>query len=182
MIFWTKFTGKGYFLFKVGQANITIKFSLFELVYILKFILNNFDFSDQICSKRVFPVQSSTNKHYHRIQHIEIRVGTNFHRKQTILKFMTKIALEVYFWPKSEKVNVTIKFIIFELIYNPGQNYWNSTRKSCSSLPPLTKLSSEASRPHNIVMWGECENFCCLWTGLWKKWGEFQLALTKIVW
>ena len=37
--------------------NTTIEFCTFELVQILHFILNNYGFLDQICSKRAFPIE-----------------------------------------------------------------------------------------------------------------------------
>ena len=39
-----------------------------------------------------------------------------------ILIFLTKFAQRGYFWSKTEKVNTTIKFYIFELVYIHGRN------------------------------------------------------------
>ena len=39
---------------------------------------NNFDFMDQDCPKSVFLVQKRKNKHYYRILHNRISLGTSF--------------------------------------------------------------------------------------------------------
>ena len=41
-----------------------------------------FNFLNQICPKRVFPVQNRGLKHRHRISHIRINLGTKFHLKK----------------------------------------------------------------------------------------------------
>ena len=43
-------------------------------------------------------------------------VDTNFFVKQTVLILRTKFSQEVYFQLKTEKWNITIDFIIFELV------------------------------------------------------------------
>ena len=45
-------------------------------------ILNSSDFLDHIFPKKVFSIQNKTDKHYHRIQHIQLSLGTNFYVKQ----------------------------------------------------------------------------------------------------
>ena len=66
--------------------------------------------------KRVFPVQSNINEHYHQTRHIQITLGTNFHLKHTIFIFCTEFSQKGYFWSKTEKANITIEFCIFELV------------------------------------------------------------------
>ena len=45
----------------------------------------NFDFLDQICPKRVFPVKNRRSWHHHWILRIRISLGINFHLKMAIL-------------------------------------------------------------------------------------------------
>ena len=47
---------------------------------------------------------------------LSIIAGTKFKLKLTILIFWTKFAQKGYFQSKTEKVNVTIEFCIFELV------------------------------------------------------------------
>ena len=47
-------------------------------------------------------------------------VGTKFQLKLKILILLTKFAQKRYFWSKTEKVNITIEFCIFELVWIPN--------------------------------------------------------------
>ena len=79
--------------------NIIIEFCKFELVLVPNFTLNwQFWFSDQICPKRVIPVEKGKSEHYFWILHIRIRLGTKFQPKQTILIFLdqTSVTLAIY--------------------------------------------------------------------------------------
>ena len=49
--------------------------------------------------------------------HIRISIGTKFPLKLTILNFWTKFTKDGYFKSKTEKVNITTEFSIFELVY-----------------------------------------------------------------
>ena len=49
--------------------------------------------------------------------HIRISRGTKFPPKLTILNFWTKFTKDGYFKSKTEKVNITTEFSIFELVY-----------------------------------------------------------------
>ena len=49
--FWTKFAQKRYCRSERENLNITIEFSIFELIWSPDFTLNNFDFLDQISRK-----------------------------------------------------------------------------------------------------------------------------------
>ena len=46
---------------------------------------DNFDFLNHIFQKSLFPHKAGQNGHYHKIQHIRISLGTNFHLKLTFL-------------------------------------------------------------------------------------------------
>ena len=64
------------------------------------------------------------------ILHIWISLSIEFPLQLTILIFWAKFAQKADFRSKAEKVNITIEFCIFELVYNPGQNIWSKIEKS----------------------------------------------------
>ena len=105
---------KGYFWSKRREkVNNTIEFCIFELFWVLNFSLNwQFLFLEQICSKRVFLVESRKSEHQHWILHIRISLVTKFRLKMTILIFWTKIIQKGCFRLKMEKVNTIIEFCI----------------------------------------------------------------------
>ena len=95
--FWTKFTQKGYFQFKTEKVNITIQF------YKISAWTNNFDFLNQICLKKVLPVEKQKKWNHHWILHIWIILGTKFQPKLAVLIFWTKFDQEGIFQSKTEK-------------------------------------------------------------------------------
>ena len=73
-----------------------------------------------ICRKGIFSVKNRKSDHYYRTQqHIPISLVGKLYLKQTILIFLIKFAQKWYFRPKTEKVNITIKFNIFKLVQQP---------------------------------------------------------------
>ena len=85
-IFWTTFVQKGsYFQSKTDKIDTTIEFCIFELVFVSNFTLNNFEFLDQICPRKIFMVKNRKSEHHHWIPHIQISLGTKFQLKLTIL-------------------------------------------------------------------------------------------------
>ena len=78
-----------------------MEFSVIKLMLLSNFIINNFDFLDQIFPKRVFVVQNGEKKRHDRLQYIWISLGTKFHLKQTISDFWTKFTQKWYFWSKT---------------------------------------------------------------------------------
>ena len=56
--------------------------------------------------------------------HICISLSSKFHLKHTILIFWTKFDQKGYFQLKTEKVNTTIEFCIFKLVWVPSFS-WN---------------------------------------------------------
>ena len=54
-------------------------------------------------------------KNYHRIPHIQINLDSKFQLQQTILIFGTNFQKNIYLWSKTEKMNITTEFFIFEL-------------------------------------------------------------------
>ena len=68
-------------------------------------------------TKRVFVIKNRKKReYYHWILHIPYGLGTKFQPNLAMLIFCTKFSHKGYFWWKTEKVNITIKFFIFELV------------------------------------------------------------------
>ena len=53
---------------------------------------------------RVIPVQTRTNEHYQRIQHIRISLSTNFRLKQTVVIFRPNLRIKGISSPKWDKL------------------------------------------------------------------------------
>ena len=108
-IFWTKFTeSDSYFESKTDKIDTTtIEFCIFELAFVSNFTLNNFEFLDQICPRKIFMVKNRKSEHHHWTPHIQISLGTKFQLKLTILIFLTRFIQKEFFWSKTEKVNTT---------------------------------------------------------------------------
>ena len=71
--------------------------------------------------KKVFTFEKKKKSEHHQwIKHSQISLSTKFHFKQAILNFKTKFAQKGYFQWKTEKVNITIDFCIFELVLIPN--------------------------------------------------------------
>ena len=107
-IFWTKFFKKGsYFQSKTDKIDTTIEFCIFELVFVSNFTLNNFEFLDQICPRKIFMVKNRKSEHHHWIPLIQISLGTKFQLKLKMLTFLTRFTQKELLWSKTEKVNGT---------------------------------------------------------------------------
>ena len=64
--FWTKFAKKGSYLqSKTDKIDTTIEFCIFELIFVSNFTLNNFEFLDQICPRKIFMVKNRKSEHRH---------------------------------------------------------------------------------------------------------------------
>ena len=92
---------------KTDKIDTTIEFCIFELIFVSNFTLNNFEFLDQICPRKIFMVKNRKSEHHHWIPHIQISLGTKFQLKLTILIFLTRFTQKGFFWSKTEKVNTT---------------------------------------------------------------------------
>ena len=154
MNFWIKFTRKGYFQTKKNenyhrilhiQINLDSKFQLQQTILIF-----GTNFQKKYTSSR-------KQKNHYWILHIRISLSTNFQLKLTIAIFWTKFAKKgSYFQSKTDKIDTTIEFCIFELvfvanftlnkqfwifgpnlpkedIYGQKQKKWTSSLKSASS-------------------------------------------------
>ena len=62
---------------------------------------------DQTCPKRVFPIEKGKSKQHHWILNWQLII------------FWTKFTEERYYQTKTEKVNTTIGFCIFQLVWFP---------------------------------------------------------------
>ena len=118
LIFWTKFNKKRLFRPKTEGVNTTIEFCIVELVSVPNFSLNwQFCFFGPNFPKKVLSVENRKSQLYHWIVDIRISLGTKIQLKQTILIFWTKFTQKGYPWWKTEKMNITIEFCIFELVW-----------------------------------------------------------------
>ena len=118
MNFWIKLTQKGYFRTKNNenynqilyiQINLDSKFQLQQTILI---------FGTSFQKKVYFQLKTQKDEHHYWIRHIRISSGTNFQLKLTIAIFWTKFAKQgSYFQSKTDKIDTTIKFCIFELVF-----------------------------------------------------------------
>ena len=59
--------------------------------------------------------RTKKNENYHRILHVQINLDSKFQLQQTILIFETNSPKKVYLRSKTQKMNITTEFFIFEL-------------------------------------------------------------------
>ena len=97
--------------------------------------------------KRVFPVWNRKSEHRHWILHIWIRLGTKFQLKLTVFIFWIKFAQKGFFPSKTEKVNTTIEFCLYELVYAPN---FNLNWQFCFLGPNLTKKGCFWSKTEKV--------------------------------
>ena len=64
--------------------------------------------------------QNKKIEHHHWILHIRISLGTNFSLNWQFYFFGTNLPKKGVSGPKQKKVNITIEFCIFELVYVPN--------------------------------------------------------------
>ena len=91
------------------QINLDSKFQLQQTILI---------FGTSFQKKVYFQLKTQKDEHHYWIRHIRISSGTNFQLKLTIAIFWTKFAKQgSYFQSKTDKIDTTIKFYIFELVF-----------------------------------------------------------------
>ena len=92
MTFWNKFVQK-------GESCISPLHSAYlnHSKYQISASTDNFDFSDQVCPRKVFPVKNGKSEYHHSILHFRISLGTKCQLKLIILIFWTKFAEKGYF-------------------------------------------------------------------------------------
>ena len=127
MIFWSKFSQKCCFQSKKRKVNTTIQFCLshpkkvfpfkkqkklippLNLAYLnysryqISALTDNFDFYDQVCQERVFPVKNRKNEHPQWILLLINTLGTKFQLALSILIIWSKFSLKEYFEMKTEE-------------------------------------------------------------------------------
>ena len=135
-MFGTKFAEEKYFCSK-KKVNITIEFSILELVQITNFSLNWF--FRQNLSKNGFSrlkEKEWTPTPYSNFSWYQISALTeNF-------DFLDKIWQKEYFWSKTGKVNITIVFYIFWTKVGYKRCFWSKTEKVNSTIDlPLFELA-----------------------------------------
>ena len=86
---------------------ITIIFEIFELVLVLIFNFNNFDFLEQISQKRILSVKAE-----------KINITTEFFLFELVQ--VPNLSKKVYFQFTTKKVSMTIEFCIFKLVWVPN--------------------------------------------------------------
>ena len=104
LTFWTKFAQKGHFQSKTEGFNITFEFFMLELESVPNLSLKweFWCFGPSLPQKGI-STQKEKNEHDHWISHVQIKVGTKFQLKVTILNFWTKIGQKEYFHSKTKK-------------------------------------------------------------------------------
>ena len=113
-------------------------------------------FWTKFAPKMVFSVENGKSEQHHQILHIRINIDTKFQLKLSILIFWTKFFQKGFFWWKTKKVNITIEFFIFELVWTPnwmsrlgifwakfaqGGCFWSKTEYSHLFICPWTFLT-----------------------------------------
>ena len=123
--FWFKLTQKGYF--RTKKTKITIELYIFKLIKILNFSFNKpFWFLEQISKKKYTSSRKhKKNEHHYWILHIRISVSDNFQLKLTSAIFLTTFAKKgSYFQSKTDKLDTTIEFCIFEIVFTLNKQLW----------------------------------------------------------
>ena len=81
--FCNKLIQKGYFQYK-KKKKITIKFDIFNLIYVINFSLRKqFEVLEKSSKNRILPVENRKNQHHH--LHIRISLGIDFQLKNRYL-------------------------------------------------------------------------------------------------
>ena len=93
----------------------------FKLCLALNFGLNwKFWFSGPYLTKKGISNHKQKSDHHQWTLHIWISLSTKFQVKLTVLISWTRFALKDYFLSKTEEMNITIDFCLFELVLEPN--------------------------------------------------------------
>ena len=104
LIFWTKLPKNSISDQKQEQWTSRLNSACSnECRYQISAETDNFDFLDQICPKRVFPIETRKSGYHHWTLHIRINVGTKFLLTLVILSFWSKLSQTGYFQSKTKK-------------------------------------------------------------------------------
>ena len=99
---------------------------IFELVFVSNFNnfeqLNNFEFLDQICLRKIFMVKNRKSEH-HWIPLIQISLGTKFQLRLTILIFWPDLPKKGFSGLKQKKWTPHIFYIILHIQISLVRNF-----------------------------------------------------------
>ena len=125
VIFWTKFAKNGsYFQSKTDKIDTTIEFCIFELAFVSNFTLNNFEFLDQICPRKIFMVKNRKSEHHHWIPHIQISLLVpNFCFNWQFWFFWPDLSKKSFSRLKQKKWTQHIFYIILQIQINLVRNF-----------------------------------------------------------
>ena len=121
--FCNKLIQKGYFQYK-KKKKITIKFDIFNLIYVINFSLRKqFEVLEKSSKNRILPVENRKNQHHH--LHIRISLGIDFQLKVTILIFFSRnLPKKRCFQSKTGKMDITIFKLVFESNFILNKQLW----------------------------------------------------------
>ena len=114
--FWTKYAGKGCFSSEAKKVKATIEFGISKLNLVPNFRrTDNVDFFSSNLQNILFLIEKRDSEQCHWIFNIRVSLETKFLLKLSIMHFWTKFAQKECFRCKTEKVNATLGFRIFQL-------------------------------------------------------------------
>ena len=157
LFFRSKFAPKWSFWSKKEKVSIAIIRISLGTKFQLK--LTIFVFWTKFVPKKVFSVENRQSEHHHWLLHIQTSIGIKVQLKVTILTFWTKFTQKGCFWSKTEKVNFTIEFCIFELVWVPSFSldeqgcFRSNTESSRLCVCPWSFLTilNFFARGHNVI-------------------------------
>ena len=112
-------------------------------------LTGNFDFLDQICAERVFPVEKEKSEQHHWTLHVRIRLAFKFHLILTLLIFWGKFAQNGIFGRKQEKwANHWILHIRIRLgaMFLGAMAFLGQSRESWPSMAPLGHVQNSQTK------------------------------------
>ena len=119
LIYWTDLPKKGFSGLKQKKWTPHV---IYTILHIQISLVWNFSSNSQFwffgpnLPKKAFPAENRKREYHHWILHIWISLGTKFQLKLIILGFWIKFTQKRYFQSKTDKVNITNEFCIFELV------------------------------------------------------------------
>ena len=150
--FWIKLTQKEYFRTKKNENYhriLRIQINLDS-----KFQLQQFWFLSIFPKRSRVPVKIRKNQHNYWVLHIQINLSTNFRLKLTVAIFRPNFPTRgSNFQSKTDKIDTTIEFWIFELVFVS-----NFTLKNFGPNLPKKGISSQnkTSSPRTASLWFLC--------------------------
>ena len=101
------------------KTRVSLRYFVNDCRFWISASTNNFDFRNKFPKKRYTSARKHKKNDYHYwILHIRISLSANFQLKLTIAIFWTKFAKKgSYFQSKTDKIDTTIEFCIFELVF-----------------------------------------------------------------